>query len=93
MSVANYTHNRLRAVKLCTAEGDLCQAEQLLRQCLSHVEEKYGSQSLDAAYIGSELATVLEHQGKQEESNRFLEKVRKILLDELRNANPDSKID
>jgi Tetratricopeptide repeat len=91
MTSANYTHNTLRAVKLCAADGDLSEAEVLLRQCLAHVEEKYGKQSLDAAYVASELVNVLEQQGKQEESALFLERVRKILLDEVRNAKPDGK--
>jgi predicted PP-loop superfamily ATPase len=90
---ANDTHNTLRAVKLYAAEGDLSEAEILLRQCLTHVEEKYGKQSLDAAYVGSELANLLESQGKLEESGRCLEIVRKILLDEVRNAKPDWKVE
>jgi hypothetical protein len=93
MNSANYTHNTLRAVKLCAAEGDLSEAETLLRQCLKHVEEKYGKESLDAAYVGSELVTVLERQGKLAESEECLQLVRKILLEEVRNAKPDWKTD
>lgn len=89
MISANNTHNTLRAVKLCSEGRNYTEAESLLRKLLTHVETKYGKSSLDAAYVGSELANVLEHQGKTEESEVYLKSVRKILIDEVRSAHPD----
>ncbi len=93
MNKPNYTQTTLRAVKLRAAEGDLPEAEKLLRQCLRHVEEKYGRKSLDAAYVSSELATLLERQGKQEESLEFARIVRNILVEEVRITRPNLRLE
>jgi hypothetical protein len=93
MNKPNDTQTTLRAVKLRAAEGNLPEAEKLLRDCLRHVEEKYGRKSLDAAYLSSELATLLERQGKQEESLEYARMVRNILLEEVRAIRPNLSLE